>query len=391
MADGTDQIDTDRADADTGDSHPTRTHQIDTDRADADTGLADTVTEHTAVERIVVLESFGPPRARSNPYRMQLVAAMPEPVELRYFSWRRALTGRYDVFHVQWPDVVLQGRTPVRTAVRCALFALVLVRARLRRTAIVRTLHDLSPYDPLTALQRLAIRLLDRWTTLWITLTSATPPPRPAPAVLAPIGHYRDWFAGVPRAETVPGRLLHFGLLRRYKGVDVLLAAFAELDDGPGDGPTLRIVGYPQDRETAAAIERACRANGRITAVTEYVPDADLVREVTESELVVLPFDRLVNSSSLILALSLDRPVLVPSTPITEEVAAEVGPGWVHTYRGALAAADIRRALDAVRSAPPPAPPDLSRREWDAICRRHATAFARALELARGRSRTPPK
>lgn len=328
----------------------------------------------------VVLESFGPPRARSNPYRMQLVESMPASVRLRYFSWRQALTGRFDVFHVQWPEVVLQGRTPVRTAVRCALFLLALLRIRLRRTAIVRTLHDLAPYEPLPVVQRLPIRLLDRWTTLWITLTALTPPPRPGPAVVAPIGHYRDWFAGTARAAPQAGRILHFGLLRRYKGVDALLAAFAGLAD---DRLTLRVVGYPQDAETAAAIERSCRADRRISATTAYVPDEELVREVTESELVVLPFDRLTNSSSLILALSLDRPVLVPSTPITEEIAAEVGPGWVLTYRGTLAGEDIARALEDVRQATVRRPPDLSRRDWDLVCSQHAAAFAQAIARAR--------
>lgn len=345
-------------------------------------GTDQRVSHPPGTDTVVVLESFGRPRARSNPYRMQLVDSMPASVRLLYFSWKQALTGRYDVLHVQWPEVVLQGRTRVRTAVRCALFVLVLLRTRLQRKAVVRTLHDLAPYEPLPAIQRLPIRLLDRWTTLWITLTEVTPPPRPGPTAVAPIGHYRDWFAGAARAEPQPGRLLHFGLLRRYKGVEALLAAFAGLSD---ERVTLRVVGYPQDGETAAAIDRACRADGRVSAVTEYVPDDELVREVTESELVVLPFDRLTNSSSLILALSLDRPALVPSTPTTEEVAAEVGPGWVMTYEGTLDADDISRALDAARRTAGRPPPDLSRRDWDAICAQHAAAFTRAVAIERGR------
>lgn len=331
---------------------------------------------------LVVLESFGPPRARSNPYRMQLVDSMPPSVRLVYFSWKRALSGRFDVFHVQWPEVVLHGRTRMRTAVRCVLFVLVLVRLRLRRTAVVRTLHDLAPYEPLSVIQRLSIRLLDRWTTLWIALSDVTPPPRPGPTVVVPIGHYRDWFAGMPRSEPRPGRILHFGLLRGYKGVEALLAAFAGLSD---EAATLRIIGYPQDAETAAGIERACRADRRISAVTEYVPERELAREVTEAELVALPVDRVTNSSSLILALSLDRPVLVPSTPITEEVAAEIGPGWVLTYRGGLEAEDICRAREAVRRSPGRPVPDLSRRDWEAVCSQHAAAFARAVAIARER------
>ena len=38
-------------------------------------------------------------------------------------------------------------------------------------------------------------------------------------------GHYREWY-GPSNAPSVPGRLLCFGLLRPYKGVESLLAAF---------------------------------------------------------------------------------------------------------------------------------------------------------------------
>jgi glycosyltransferase involved in cell wall biosynthesis len=365
-------------------THPVKSIGAHFERIGVHAHYPEAVAGRAGERALVVLESFGEPRARSNPYRMQLVDAMPPPVRLVYFSWKRALFGRYDVLHVHWPEVVLQGRTPIRTAVRCTLFLFVLVRVRVQRKALVRTLHDLAPYEPLPLVQRVPIRLLDRWTTLWIVLSASTRPPRPAPTALAPIGHYRDWFADTARAEPQAGRLLHFGLLRRYKGVDALLGAFMATAD---DRITLRIVGYPQDRETAATIERACRRDRRISAVTEYVPDDQLVREVTESELVVLPVDRITNSSTLILALSLDRPVLVPSTPITEEVAAEVGPGWVVTYEGALEAADISRAMQHAGERSDRTSPDLSRRAWDAIGSQHAEAFERAVALARHRRR----
>ena len=74
-----------------------------------------------------------------------------------------------------------------------------------------------------------------------------------------------------------------------------------------------------------------------------------LAREILESELVVLPFVEMTNSSSMILALSLDRPVLVPRLPVTEELAAEVGPGWVLIYDGELDAAALAGALAARR------------------------------------------
>jgi beta-1,4-mannosyltransferase len=338
-------------------------------------------------EPIVVLQSGGPPHARRNPYVTQLLASLPASVQPLYFSWRTALVGHYDVLHVHWPDAAIGGRTRGRRAVRAALWVVVLLRLRLQRRALVRTLHDIEPYDPVPWPQRAVLGLFDRWTTLWITLTDRTTPPRSAPTAVVLHGHYRDWYADAPRDSTIAGRILHFGLLRRYKGTEALLAAFARL---PDEEVTLRIVGHPQDGEVLAGIERACREDRRVTALAEYVPDADLAREVSRAQLVVLPFDRVTNSGSLILALSLDRPVLVPSTPLTEELAEEIGSEWVVTYRPPLDADSLVRAL-AATEAPRPRGPDLSRRAWPAIGAGHAAAFTRARDIARNRTWWRPR
>jgi beta-1,4-mannosyltransferase len=122
-----------------------------------------------------------------------------------------------------------------------------------------------------------------------------------------------------------------------------------------------------------------------VSARLEYVPDADLAREVEQSQLVVLPFDRITNSGSLMLALSLDRPVLVPTTPLTEELAAEIGSDWVLTYEPPLGADGLARALEATEHRT--GRPDLVRRDWPAIGAQHAAAFTEARELARRRNR----
>ena len=65
------------------------------------------------------------------------------------------------------------------------------------------------------------------------------------------------------------------------------------------------------------------------------------MREVSESELVVLPYHQMHNSGSVLAALSLDRSVLVPDSEFNRSLAEEVGPGWVVTYDGDLTAESI--------------------------------------------------
>jgi beta-1,4-mannosyltransferase len=332
------------------------------------------VTEpHDNPSPLVVLESFGPPHGRNNPYFLLLFDSFPASVDARYFSWRFALTGSYDVFHLHWPEVMIDGRTRLRSAARLWLFVLLLLRLRVQRKPLVRTLHNASPHEAVSGLRARVITMADRATTVWITLSDRIAPLTDAPTVVAVHGHFRGWFADVPAVTQRTGRLLFVGRIRRYKGVGQLLGAFAQLDDA---GASLHVVGMTEDDELAAELRGAAATDGRILAIDDFVPDDVLARELLESELVVLPFVEMTNSSSMILALSLDRPVLVPRLPVTEELAEEVGPGWVLIYDGELAAAALARGLAAVRDPTRSPRPDLSARGWEAIGALHAHAFA---------------
>lgn len=332
-----------------------------------------------------MLESASRPGPRTNPYISLLGQALGERVDLRWFSWRDAVLGRYDVLHLHWPEVKLRGRTRVRTWARWALFLLMLLRARLGRRAIVRTLHNAEPHEPLPWPASLLIRVCDRWTTWWIALSPLALPPTSAPVTTIPHGHYRDWFAHLSRAERVGGRVLHLGLLRPYKGIDQLLEAAAEVSREPFE---LRIVGRPVVEELARMVRRVAAADRRIVFVDRYVPDPELVREVTAAQIVVVPHAATNNSGTLLLALSLGRPVLVPDGAASEALAAEVGHAWVRTYRPPLTGPDLVRALRETQQ-PPEDPPDLTCREWPALAASHEkvleAAVARARRRARGR------
>ncbi|MGB3411608.1 MAG: glycosyltransferase [Microthrixaceae bacterium] len=317
------------------------------------------------------MESFPPPHYRTNPYLVQLFGSFPEEIDARYFSRKDALLGNFDVFHLHWPEVAVRGVSGVKSLLRGVVFLLILLRIRIGKKALVRTLHDQVPHEAPNFLQRWVIGLSERWTTLWIVLGDGSDPPPGSLTRNSVIGHFKDWFDH-PDLDPVPGRLLHFGLVRRYKGVDNLVREFRKLDD---PHLTMRIVGAIEDEDLEREIVRAAEADSRITAVNKYVPDRQLVEEVLTSSLVVLPFTRITNSSSLILALSLNRPVLAPGAPSIVEVADEVGEGWVFLYDGDLTSAHIELAMERVREHTPSGPPDLSSRDWEKIGRDHAEAF----------------
>lgn len=93
-----------------------------------------------------VMQSFRTPRPTTNPYIVMLDQALAaEPgIEHSRFTWRRALLGRLDVLHFHWPEVLLEGDRAWKRWGKRQLFRLMLLRASLTRTVLVRTVHNLE-------------------------------------------------------------------------------------------------------------------------------------------------------------------------------------------------------------------------------------------------------
>jgi beta-1,4-mannosyltransferase len=336
-----------------------------------------------------VLQSFPEGRVTTNPYLVQLSDQLaPEP-EVLGFSWRRALTERYDVFHAHWPEALLHGTTPARSLARRILFRALLLRLRLTRNqvAVVRTVHNLRSHESGPRVERRLLERFDTITAFWITLNPTTPTPASGPAVTIEHGDYRDWFSGVAVPPMIPGRLVYFGLIRPYKGVPALIQAFSGLAVGPDDDVlSLRVVGQPTSVDIGAEVLLSATADDRVQVSLGHASDADLGAEIGQAELVVLPYREMHNSGAALLALSLARPILAPSNAVTEALRAEVGRAWVHTYSGMLTADVLRDALGRVRALRPSEPdarPDLSARAWPDIAAAHRRAYAQALRTVR--------
>ncbi len=335
---------------------------------------------------LAVLQSAPVPRPTTNPYIVMLCRSIAEEpgVTLLHFSWRTALTARYDVFHVHWPEYLVAGRTPLRRAARQTLTALFLARLAARRVPVVQTVHNVGTRQVLTRTQRRLLAWCDRLTVLRIRINDGEDPaPAGGPSETIVHGHYRDWFADYPRAEARADALAYVGTIRAYKGVDRLLSAFDGTRDA-GRPLTLTVSGAADDPDLRSLVVAAASSDPRITATLEFVADADFVLDVTSAELVVLPYREMHNSGGALATLSLDRPVLVPDNDVNARLAEEMGPHWVQRFSGELGAEDLLSALDDVRALRPGDRPDMSRREWSTTAADHVRAYRRAISLRRG-------
>ena len=135
-----------------------------------------------------------------------------------------------------------------------------------------------------------------------------------------------------PRFETELPVVLFFGLLRPYKGIDLLLEAWRGIE-----GAELWIVGKP--RLDISTLTAAAPANVRFDP--RFVADAELRGYFRRAELVVLPYREADQSGVLFTALAFAKPLLVSDVGGLAELAASgaaraVPTGDVQALRGAL-------------------------------------------------------
>jgi glycosyltransferase involved in cell wall biosynthesis len=109
--------------------------------------------------------------------------------------------------------------------------------------------------------------------------------------------------------------ILAFGLVRPYKGTDVLLEAFRRLG-----GAELWIVGMPRMPlgELRALAERA---PGTVRFVDRFVPDPEIPAFMRRADIVVLPYRNIEQSGVLYTALAFGRPLVLSSVGGFPEIA----------------------------------------------------------------------
>ncbi len=333
---------------------------------------------HASHDGIRVLHSMPAPDGSGTKFADHMHDGAAVGVRPAFFSWRKALSTKYDVFHLHWPEYLTRGRTPVRRLAKRALFLALLVKLRVTRTPLVWTVHNAYAHENGGKGEAWLFARVRGATSIAVVMNSTTPLPSGTTSVLIPHGHYRDRFAGLDQPASVSGRLLYFGIIRPYKNVPALLEVFRTI---PEPNLTMAVVGKPLTTALENEVRSTAETDPRVRLDLRFVEDHDLVREVSEAELVVLPYTEMNNSGALLVALSLDRPVLAPASAVNKELQAEVGDQWLMLYEGSLTADIVSESLAHARTGAHGAP-DLQGRDWTRVGEAYKAAYIDAMALA---------
>jgi beta-1,4-mannosyltransferase len=323
-------------------------------------------------------------RLKSNPFLglwWQATGAAGARVQrLTWRSLRRCADagGRFLV-HLHFPERYAADRSLPVAAVRVLGFIAQLAVARWCGARVVTTIHNARSHEARRPrLEAIVWSAVGRATTDVHLLSAASAPevladhPRLAEARrhVIPHGNYRPVLGALEDRAAARERLglagasrvfVLYGRLRPYKGADELLHAFAGLHD-----PSARLVlaGEIPDAAYAARLRDAVAADLRVRLLPGHVGDGDLQTLIRASDAVLLPYRKILNSGSALLALSAGRRVVLPRTPTFEELGAAVGTGWVALLDGAVRSEDLERIAPASE---PEVAPALDWCDWSVV------------------------
>ena len=125
-----------------------------------------------------------------------------------------------------------------------------------------------------------------------------------------------------------PGRknLLFFGLIRQYKGLDILLEAFRTL----GDEYQLIVAGEPYGSfEPYQKILDSLPGRDRIRLVTDYIPDAEVRKYFSAADVTVLPYRSATQSGISSISYHFEVPMIVTAVGGLTETVGGRGTGLV--------------------------------------------------------------
>lgn len=330
-----------------------------------------------------------------NPYTGMVYSHLPADVEVD--GWPGDLRRKYSVWHMHWPDSLLNIPNRFYAAYKVAGMFATIDFLKARGTKIVWTMHNFASHEALHP-------GLERW--FWkhfiprvdgaISLSEAGlamgearfPRLREVPTTVIPHGHYRSVYPparGSRQALGIPEKArvaMFFGAVRGYKNVEALVRAFRGVKR---EDAVLYVAGKPNSNELADRIMKEAFADRRVALKFEFVDDKEVATVLSAADVVALPYREVLNSGSALLALSCSRPVLVPERGSMGELRKEFGEAWVRTFRGELDGATLEAALEWSAETRPAECAMPEKYEWEHIGEETVRFFERVIDGGSGK------
>ncbi len=292
---------------------------------------------------------YGPLLARAmEKIGVELVAAHVEDLSR---DWLDVHRDTLDVLHIHWPHYTYTRPGLDESVVNCTALMEHLWYARHLGYKVVWTVHNLYPHESihpdLDRIARMAISEIASALIVHCEYGRALVErrfSRTEGVFTIPHGNFIEAYPNeISQAEARKCLglsddhfvYLFFGNVRPYKGVDQLLETFTEMS---GDHLRLVLVAKLNTDYSKEIVEKAEAGDSRIVVRTsEFFPSEDFQIYLNAADVVVLPFQKILTSGSVMTAFSFGKPVVVPRIGcLTELVRNRVGVAYESKAAGAL-------------------------------------------------------
>jgi glycosyltransferase involved in cell wall biosynthesis len=296
----------------------------------------------------------------SNPYNQLLISSLNQ-IEFRSNScnsilslYRLVLSGQVSAIHFHWLDRAGGQFSRVPSKLLWQLFIiLILIIARLLNIKLVWTVHNLNAHNSSVEshqfyhLVAILVDSLIAHSPSAIDIISATYNVRSNKIHFIPHGLYPQACDINPIPLTSIShssprlRLLYFGNISPYKGIDLFASALQKVAKPLGDlNPLVWIIGnINASRYPELGLQLTQCDN--VTIISEFVDESQLLKFVSDADLIVLPFRDTLTSGSLVYALSSAKPVLISDIPslsfyLSPDYSFKFNPGCVDSLASQL-------------------------------------------------------
>ncbi|WP_231971666.1 glycosyltransferase family 4 protein [Nostoc sp. NIES-3756] len=233
----------------------------------------------------------------------------------------------YNLIHLHWILPYLKGKNSFLKAAYTVKFLLDVALVKLTGVKIVWTIHNRVNHDSNFPTMELWVRrnlakivdsiILHNQATLDTIVQDYQFSHKKASVILH--GHYRDVYHPPIEQSLAREKLdlptqgyvfLNLGLLRSYKGIETLIDTWSK-NQNVFSRHTLLIAGKADNIYANKLQQKIANIKG-IVLIPEFIDEERIHLFFSAATVVVLPYDNILNSGSLILAMSYGLPVIAP-------------------------------------------------------------------------------
>lgn len=234
-----------------------------------------------------------------------------------------------DVLHIHWLDPYLKGENWLTKFIYCLKFLFDVLLVKKKGIKIIWTVHNLTAHNSqFLGLQIWIKRQFMNIADQIIVHSEAAKQALLETFLTAPIhklnviphGHYRDIYPpaiaknlarqtlNLPEKKLI---FLNFGVLKPYKGTEKLLQTW-QADIDQNTNYHLLVVGKALDSDYGEKLQAIVNKVPTITLTNKYIDDEEIALYFSAVDAVILPFQKILTSGSLLLAMSYNKPIIAP-------------------------------------------------------------------------------